>query len=593
MLHKRFNKALGVILAASLLLCGCSGNGIELDENSISSILAELSAKEEQTASEDSQDSAPEKTEETAAPETDTAAAEDTTTVTEPQTTEPTSEETASSPNTTETSAEPVTTASIPAATTTAATSATTTSATTTPPTTTAAATTPAAPSGGLSTSWSTPATWQENGKYCGTCELTILNGTENALEGWKVQVTVPKGFEITSSWNGKFSVNGTVLSVDNESYNGNVGKGESASFGFNYASSTEFTPPANITINGTAAQSGNQGNGGNNNNNGNQQTTDTEAPAKPLPEPAVIGLVKEHGKLSVKGTQLVDKNGNNFQLKGMSTHGLSWFPEFVNESAFKTLRDDWNTNAVRLAMYTAEYNGYCAGGSQTELKALIDKGVQAATNLGMYVIIDWHILNDGNPQTNKSEALKFFGEVSEKYKNYDNVIYEICNEPNGNVSWDNDIKPYAEEVIKVIRKNAPDSVVIVGTPTWSQDIDKAAANPLSEKNVLYALHFYASTHTDWLRQRLTDCYNKGLPVFVSEFGCCDASGNGGNDFDQTRKWLELLDSYGISYMNWNLANKNETSSALREGTAADGNWSENSLSESGKWIRKWFRGEQ
>lgn len=593
MLHKRFNKALGVILAAALLLCGCSGQGVELDEKSISSILAELSANEEQTASEDSQDSTPEKTEETAAPETDTAAVEDTTSATEPQTTEPTSEETASSQKATEAAVEPVTTASPPASTA-AATTATSAAATTAPattPTTTTHAAVPAAPSGRLSASWSTPSTWQDNGKYCGTCELTILNGTENELEGWKVQVAVPKGFEITSSWNGKFSVNGTVLSVDNESYNGNIEKGGNASFGFNYASSAEFTPPANVTINGTAAQSGNQGNGGN--NNGDQQTTDTQAPVKPLPEPAVIGLVKEHGKLSVKGMQLVDKNGNNFQLKGMSTHGLSWFPEFVNESAFKTLRDDWNANAVRLAMYTAEYNGYCAGGSQTELKALIDKGVQAATDLGMYVIIDWHILSDGNPQTNKSEALKFFDEVSEKYKNYDNVIYEICNEPNGNVSWDNDIKPYAEEVIKAIRKNAPDSVVIVGTPTWSQDIDKAAANPLSEKNVLYALHFYASTHTDWLRQRLADCYNKGLPVFVSEFGCCDASGNGGNDFEQTRKWLELLDSYGISYMNWNLANKNETSSALREGAAADGNWSENSLSESGKWIRKWFRGEQ
>ena len=209
-----------------------------------------------------------------------------------------------------------------------------------------------------------------------------------------------------------------------------------------------------------------------------------------------------------------------------------------------------------------------------------------------MYVIIDWHILNDSNPQTNKAEAKAFFEEMSKKYKNYDNVLYEICNEPNGGASWDGDIKPYAEEIIPIIRNNSPDSVIIVGTPTWSQDIDKAAANPLKEKNVLYALHFYAATHTDWLRQRLTDCYNKGLPVFVSEFGTCDASGNGSNDFNQSKQWLSLLDKYGISYCNWNLANKNESSSVFKESASTDGNWSSGDYSEAGAWIRKWFRGE-
>lgn len=441
-----------------------------------------------------------------------------------------------------------------------------------------------------LTASCNIPATWQENGSYCGTCEFTIANGGGKGIESWTVKINVPDGFKVTASWNGKFDLSAKTLTVTNETYNGSIPSGGSANFGFNFSSPSEVKPPYDVTVNGKTVKTESSGE----NTGGDSQPADTSVSetAAPLPAPAVAGLVKEHGKLSVKGTQLVDKNGNNFQLKGMSTHGLSWFPGFVNENAFKTLRDDWNTNVVRLAMYTAEYGGYCSGGSQSDLKALIDKGVRTASDLGMYIIIDWHILSDGNPQTNKSEALKFFEEMSSKYKNYDNVLYEICNEPNGGVSWDNDIKPYAEEVIAVIRKNAPDSVIIVGTPTWSQDIDKAAANPLKEENVLYALHFYAATHTDWLRQRLTDCYNKGLPVFVSEFGTCDASGNGANDFAQTKQWLDLLDKYGISYLNWNLANKNETSSAFKESASANGNWSAGDLSEGGAWIRKWFRGE-
>ena len=444
---------------------------------------------------------------------------------------------------------------------------------------------------GSFEAGWINGNTWESNGKYCGTIELKITNNTGSSLSSWTVSFAVPSGLEIANGWNGIFSVSGTTATVKNESYNGDFANGASITIGFQYSSPSPFNPPSNIIINGNSTGgSGGSGGGSGGGNNPPAVTTAAE-PVKPLPAPAENGLVKEHGKLSVKGAQLVDKNGKNFQLKGMSTHGIAWFPDFINENAFKTLRDDWNTNVVRLAMYTAEYGGYCSGGDKTYLKNLIDKGVQAATNLGMYVIIDWHILSDSNPQTNKGEAKAFFEEMSSKYKNYDNVLYEICNEPNGGTSWST-IKSYAEEIIPIIRKNSPDSVVIVGTPTWSQDIDQAESNRLKEKNVMYALHFYAATHKDWLRQRVSDCYKKGLPIFVTEFGCCDASGNGGNDFDETKKWLNLLDSCGISYCNWNLANKNESSSAFKESASANGNWKESDMSESGKWIRKWFRGE-
>ncbi|MBR6381817.1 MAG: cellulase family glycosylhydrolase [Lachnospiraceae bacterium] len=296
------------------------------------------------------------------------------------------------------------------------------------------------------------------------------------------------------------------------------------------------------------------------------------------------------HGALSVKDGKLTDANGDPIQLYGMSTHGLAWFPQFVNEAGFRTLRDDWGINCVRLAMYSAEWGGWCdANAKRTDLQNCITNGVNHATNLGMYVIIDWHILSDGNPLTNADEAVKFFSWASENYGGYTNVLYEICNEPNGNVSWQ-DIKTYADKVIPVIRGNDPDSVIIVGTPCWSQEIDKPLADPLSYDNVMYTLHFYAGTHKDDLRDRLKTCADAGLPIFVSEFGMCDASGGGGNDFDSAQKWLELLDSYGISYCNWALANKAETCCVISSGTDKTSDWSESELSESGKWIRNWFR---
>lgn len=296
-----------------------------------------------------------------------------------------------------------------------------------------------------------------------------------------------------------------------------------------------------------------------------------------------------QHGALHVENGKLTGADGNTVQLYGMSTHGIAWFPQYINYDSFRTLRDDWNTNCIRLAMYTAEYGGYCAGGDKEQLKQLVRDGVSYATELGMYVIVDWHILSDCDPNQNKDEAIAFFREMSEAFADNDNVLYEICNEPNSGTSWDS-IKSYAEEVIPVIREQKSDAVILVGTPTWSQEIDKSAASPLTFDNVMYTLHFYAGTHKDDLRNRLETCAQNNLPVFVSEFGMCDASGNGANDFDSTTKWLDLLNKYQISFCCWNLANKDESSSVFKAASTALSDWTDEDFNESGRWIRDYFR---
>ncbi|MCR4601135.1 MAG: cellulase family glycosylhydrolase [Clostridia bacterium] len=291
------------------------------------------------------------------------------------------------------------------------------------------------------------------------------------------------------------------------------------------------------------------------------------------------------HGALSVSGTQLVDSKGQPFRLKGVSTHGIAWFPDYVNRDAFRTLRDDWGANLVRLAMYSAEYNGYCSGGDRAKLKGLIDTGVKAATDLGMYVIIDWHILSDGDPNIHKAEAKEFFGEMAAKYAGYDNVLYEICNEPNG-CSWSS-VRAYAEEVIPVIRAQDPDAIIIVGTPTWSQDVEQVAANPVSRgANVMYTLHFYAATHGDNIRNKARQALAAGTPLFVTEFSICDASGNGGIDYNSAAAWKKLMDSYGLSFAGWSLSNKAETSALISSGCGKTSGWSTSELSETGRWLR-------
>ena len=307
--------------------------------------------------------------------------------------------------------------------------------------------------------------------------------------------------------------------------------------------------------------------------------------------------------KLKVQGRQLYDASGEPVQLRGLSTHGINWyknlnqyasFPAYINQSWFDEMHGKWGANAIRLAMYVEEYNGYMSGTNndchdqkkmQKNLKELIDDGVKYAVNSGMYVIIDWHILNI-DPSRYTDEAVKFFDEISAKYKNIPNVLYEICNEPSSG-TWSG-IKAYASKVIPAIRRNAPDSVIIVGTPTWSQDVDIAASDRLSYKNLLYTFHFYAATHKEWLRTKLMGAVDKGLPVLVTEFGISEASGNGTVDETEGNKWIKYLDSKSIGYLMWGMANKSESASLFNPDCTKSHGFNVNSdLTRSGKWIYK------
>lgn len=294
---------------------------------------------------------------------------------------------------------------------------------------------------------------------------------------------------------------------------------------------------------------------------------------------------------LHVAGTGLADPDGNAVLLRGVSTHGLAWFPGYVNAEFFRELREEWNANVVRLAMYTAESGGYCTDGNQEQLKQLLRDGVRYAGEQGLYVIVDWHILSDGDPNRYAAEAMAFFTEMSAEFAPYDHVLYEICNEPNG-AGW-GAVKAYAEQVIPVIRAGDPDAVILVGTPTWSQDVDQAAADPITGyDDIMYTLHFYAATHRESLRSRLAAALDAGLPVFVSEYGICDASGNGAIDFAGADAWMELLAARGVGCVAWNLSNKAETSAMFLPSCTKTSGFVWDDLSASGQWVYELLTGQ-
>lgn len=285
---------------------------------------------------------------------------------------------------------------------------------------------------------------------------------------------------------------------------------------------------------------------------------------------------VSYNGNLKLDGINLVNKNNEKIQLKGVSSHGLQWFNYLITDSNIKTLKS-WGSNTFRLAMYTKE-GGYVDNKSIYE--DLI-KNIDMIIENDMYVIVDWHILSDNNPNMYKEEAKEFFSKISLKYKNTPNVIYEICNEPNNGTTWE-DIENYANEIIPIIRNNS-NSIIIVGTPTWSQDVDSVIGHKLNYDNIMYALHFYSGTHKEYLREKAKKALDNSIPIFVSEWGTSAADGNGGVYLEEANTWMDFINKYNLSYINWSLADKNESSALLLPNNKEI---NDNTLSESGKYIK-------
>ena len=291
--------------------------------------------------------------------------------------------------------------------------------------------------------------------------------------------------------------------------------------------------------------------------------------------------------KLKVIGGRLTDGE-KPVRLFGMSTHGIAWYPEYVCEEVFRALHDEWKTNCVRIAVYTDEFRGYCNGGDKEHMKDLVEKGVSIAEKLGMYVIVDWHVLRDCDPMRYADEAEEFFSDMSARFADRSNVLYEICNEPNGSGTWDR-ITEYSNRMIPVIRKNSPDAVIIVGTPNWSQDIHCALDKPFKWDNVMYSLHFYAATHKGTLRSRLERCVEAGLPVFINEFNLCEASGKGEIDHDESEAWREVIDRLGLSCICWCLSNSGDTCGVFAKNCTKLSDWTDEDLKNSGQIIKSWF----
>ncbi len=293
------------------------------------------------------------------------------------------------------------------------------------------------------------------------------------------------------------------------------------------------------------------------------------------------------NGQLTVCGTKLCNAQGNPIQLKGMSTHGLQWYGHCITPTSLDVLTEQFKANVIRLSLYVQE------GGYETnpehftqEMNQLINE----ATQRGIYVIVDWHILTPGDPNYNLERAKTFFTDIATANKTKNNILYEIANEPNG-VNWST-IKNYADQIIPVIRAIDPTAPIIVGTPGWSSlgvsdghNYQQIVNNPISYPNILYTFHFYAASHGDEYFDTLDHASNV-LPIFVTEFGTQTHTGDGENNFVMSDKYMQLMASKKISWVNWNYSDDFRSGAIWKNDTCSQNIWTDQRLKPAGVYIK-------
>ncbi|MEU1400684.1 cellulase family glycosylhydrolase [Micromonospora zamorensis] len=392
--------------------------------------------------------------------------------------------------------------------------------------------------------------------------QITVTNDTSAQITSWRVEFDLPSSSTVSQSWNAQQSTSGSRYTFTNVSWNGTLAAGASTSFGFLVNGSGT---PVNCTVNGASCA------GGTPPTTPSPTTPPSTTPPPTTPPPTTGTPVERYGQLRVCGTTMCDKTGARVQLRGISSMWLNWetAPYAENLSALTWMRDNWNLQVIRAAMGVEPAGAYLS--DPAKARAQVETIINNAVTAGVYVIVDWHA---HEAQNNQSQAVAFFGDLARRYGHLPNVIWEPYNEPL-QVSWTNVIKPYHQAVVSAIRAADPDNIVVLGTPTWSQDVDVAAASPVTGTNLMYTLHFYSCTHGASLRAKGDAAIRAGLALFVTEWGASHADGglDGRSCLPEAQSWIDWMKTNGISWTAWKLDVGTDTTNLLSPGAPVTGGW--------------------
>ena len=282
--------------------------------------------------------------------------------------------------------------------------------------------------------------------------------------------------------------------------------------------------------------------------------------PAQPSPKAKVMPLIR------VQGNKFVDPQGNTVLFRGIAISD----PDKIvrqghwNKAHFEKVKE-MGANIIRIPVHPVAWRERTP---ENYLK-LLDEAVDWCTDLGMYVMIDWHsignleteVFQDPMYITTRQETYEFWRTIARHFTGHNTVaFYELFNEPTtyrgqlGPISWA-DWKKIVENLIVIIRAHDTETIPLVAGFDWAYDLTPIREEPIAASNIGYVSHPYPWKRSEPYFPKWEEDFGFAAdqyPVFATEFSYDIPSGtldvNGTHYGTQIIKYLE---SKGISWTVW------------------------------------------
>ncbi len=238
------------------------------------------------------------------------------------------------------------------------------------------------------------------------------------------------------------------------------------------------------------------------------------------------------------------------------------------NRGYFEEVKN-WGANIIRFPVHPEAWR---SRGKEAYLK-LLDDGVKWATEVGLYVIIDWHSIGNLRTEmyqapyyeTTRKETYEFWRTMAAHFKGNTTVaFFELFNEPTvisgqlGVCTWQ-DWKAMNEEMILIIRAHGTKAIPLVAGFNWAYDLTPVAKDPINAEGIAYVSHPYPMKREKPWEEKWTADWGfvaKKYPVILTEIGFCGAGEKGAHvPVISDESYGDAITNYckqnGISYTVW------------------------------------------
>ncbi len=221
--------------------------------------------------------------------------------------------------------------------------------------------------------------------------------------------------------------------------------------------------------------------------------------------------------RLKIVGNHFESVDGTPVSLRGVSLCSLDWHkPLGLLESAATT----WNPNIIRLPVQPREWK---KTDPARYLKDKLDPAVKLCVKHNVYCIIDWHQISNWQDEEKNKKLEEFWSIVAPRYAGNPHILYEVYNEPTEPKSRNREnwiaFRDKMQVWVDKIREDAPQTVLLIGSPSWSQLPAFAVADPLKGDNLAYVMHPYPGNFPAKTWDKAFGNASKTIPIFLSEWG--------------------------------------------------------------------------